>query len=48
IPYWKESSYEIYPNINNHEIYEKYFGVYKKIYPYTKEILHDLTDISIN
>ena len=44
-PYWRESSYEIYPNINNYEIYEKYFGVYKKIYPHIKELFHDLAKV---
>lgn len=47
IPYWKESSYEICPNISNYEIYERYFNVYKKMYPHIKEILHDLAKVLI-
>jgi xylulokinase len=47
IPYWRESSSKIYPNVNNYEIYEKYFAMYKKMYPHIKEILHDLAKVLI-
>lgn len=34
------------PNMENHELYKKYYSIYERLYNQTKDLMHELTDIA--
>lgn len=43
---WAKPEREVYPREKIHDVYQKYYGVYRRLYERTKEEMHDLARLT--